>query len=94
MAGVHSRTREVRNIELTWEKPIEVPNFAPSFKDSEGNGNGGEGLDFSIDGEDPETGNKGKGAVINEPIYTNRNNYSEPQKYPDRRSFVVTFPAV
>ena len=86
--------RDVQNIDLTWEKPIEVPNFPPSFKAFEGNGNGGNGIDFSIDGEDPETGKKGKGAVIYEPIYTNRNNYSEPQKYSDRRSFVFTFPAV
>ena len=83
---------------MTWEKPIEVPNFPPSFKSSEGNGNRngneGEGIDFSIDGEDLETGKKGKGAVINEPIYTNRNNYSDPENYTDQRSFVFTFPGV
>ena len=68
--------RSVRNIDLTWQKPIEVPNLPPSFKNFKGDGV--EGIDFSIDGEDPETGIKGKGAVVYEPIYNNRNNYSEP----------------
>jgi len=32
--------------------------------------------------------------VIYETIYNNRNNYSEPVRYPDRRHRVFTFPDV
>jgi len=34
----------------------------------------------------------GKGAVIYESIYNNRTNYDEPEKYPDSKKKVFTFP--
>ena len=39
-------------------------------------------------------GISGKGAVIYETIYNNRTNYTEPEKYADRRRRVYTFPPV
>jgi hypothetical protein len=78
-AGVYSGMREHDNINLEWLKPFVAPNLPPSFK-----GAGVEGVEFSQDGEDPETGLTGKGAVVYESIFNN----------PDNRYFSFTFPAV
>jgi len=79
------------NAHIEYQKPFEVPNLPPSFKVG---GTDGIGIDFSQSGEDEDAGYSGKGAVIYETIYDNRNNYSEPVRYPDRKHKVFTFPAV
>ena len=90
-AGVWSGMSKDRNILLEYEKPFEVPNLSPTF-----NGGGIEGVGFTHQGEgkDGEAGLRGYGAIIYEPIYNNRTNYTEPKYYPDRRYKVYTFPPV